>query len=338
MSTRARIQEVAQSAGVSLKTVSRVLNNEPNVREETRARVEAAARALNYRPHPSARSLAGRRSFVIALLYDNPSNNYVMEILSGVLDACDEQRYHMVLLPLPYTSTDFAAAVDALTAHSRPDGLILTPPLTDQPALVDLLKQLRIPFANVSPKDYEHSVGVTLDERQAVCDMMAHLIALGHRRIAHITGHPAHGASGWRLAGYREALDRAGLVFDPDLVIDGEFSFDSGVSAARRLFALPNPPTAVFAANDDMAAGVIRVASERGLVVPRDVSVCGFDDTPMSRQIFPALTTVRQPSREMGHTAAVELLREIRDSGRGRMVRTAYVLQLRDSTGPAPKR
>jgi LacI family transcriptional regulator len=271
------------------------------------------------------------------LLYDNPSNNYVMEILSGVLDACDEQRYHMVLLPLSFGSENFHEAVDALMAHSRPDGVILTPPLTDQPRLLQCLADLGLPCSNVSPKDYEHSIGVTLDERQAVCEMMQHLIGLGHRRIAHIVGHPAHGASGWRLAGYREALDRAGLKYDASLVVEGEFSFDSGVSAAERLFALPNPPTAVFAANDDMAAGVIRVASERGMSIPRDLSVCGFDDTPMSRQIFPALTTVRQPSREMGRTAALELLRAIRDRDAGRMVHTAYTLQLRASTGPVPR-
>jgi LacI family transcriptional regulator len=335
MSTRARIQEVAKAAGVSLKTVSRVLNNEPNVRGETRERVEAAAKALNYRPNPSARSLAGHRSFVVALLYDNPSNNYVMEILSGVLDACAEQRYHLVLQPLSFEHTDFAEAVDALVAHSRPDGVLLTPPLTDQPALLAELARAALPHASISPMDMAE-VGVTLDEPAAVRELVAHLVALGHRRIAHVTGHPAHGARGWRLAGYREALQMAGLPYDPALVIEGEFSFDSGVAAARRLFALPQRPTAVFAANDDMAAGVIRAAYELGLDVPHDVSVCGFDDTPMSRQIFPALTTVRQPSREMGRVAALELLRSIRDRSAGRMLQSAYTLQLRDSTGPAP--
>jgi LacI family transcriptional regulator len=273
---------------------------------------------------------------VIALLYDNPSNNYVMEILSGILDACDEQRYHLVLLPLAYESEGFADQVDALVAHSRPDGVILTPPLTDQRSLLDRLAEMKLPHSSVSPKDFER-VGVTLDERGAVCELIAHLIALGHRRIAHITGHPAHGARAWRLEGYREALQRGGLRYDPTLVVEGEFSFDSGVRAARELFALKQRPTAVFAANDDMAAGVIRVASESGLSVPRDVSVCGFDDTPMSRQIFPSLTTVRQPSREMGRTAALELLRTIRDRESGRMVRIDYALQLRESTGPAPR-
>jgi LacI family transcriptional regulator len=317
MSARARIQEVAKAAGVSLKTVSRVLNNEPNVRPETRERVEAAAKAMNYRPHPSARSLAGHRSFVIALLYDNPSNNYVMEILGGVLDACAEQHYHLVMQPLWFERGDLDAAVDELVAHSRPDGVILTPPLTDQPALLAQLERAGLPHSSVSPMDTGR-MGVTLDEPAAVRELIAHLVALGHRRIAHITGHPAHGARNWRLAGYREALKLAGLP-------------------ARSLLALPQRPTAVFAANDDMAAGVIRVAYELGLSVPGDLSVCGFDDTPMSRQIFPALTTVRQPSREMGRLAALELLRSLRERSAGRMLQSAYALQLRDSTGPAPR-
>jgi LacI family transcriptional regulator len=336
MSTRARIQEVAKAAGVSLKTVSRVLNNEPNVRPETRERVESAAKALNYRPHPSARSLAGHRSFVIALLYDNPSSNYVMEILGGVLDACAEQQYHLVMQPLWFERGNFEAAVEELVAHSRPDGVILTPPLTDHPSLLAQLDRAGLPQSSVSPMDTRRT-GVTLDEPAAVRELIAHLVALGHRRIAHITGHPAHGARNWRLAGYREALQQAGLPYDPELVIDGEFSFDSGVRGAHTLLALKQRPTAVFAANDDMAAGVIRVAYELGLSVPQDLSVCGFDDTPMSRQIFPALTTVRQPSREMGRLAALELLRSLRERSAGRMLQSAYALQLRGSTGPAPR-
>ena len=166
--------------------------------------------------------------------------------------------------------------------------------------------------------------------------MVAHLVSLGHRRIAHIVGHPAHGASGWRLTGYQQGLERAGLKVDPSLVVQGEFSFDSGVRAAEQLFALKKRPTAVFAANDDMAAGVIHAALEEGLRVPQDVSVCGFDDTPIARQIHPALTTIRQPTREMGRLAALELLTEIRNPGSGATINVPYALQLRRSTGPAP--
>jgi LacI family transcriptional regulator len=177
-----------------------------------------------------------------------------------------------------------------------------------------------------------------MDETQAACDMVAHLAALGHRRIAHIVGHPAHGASGWRLTGYRLGLERAGIEFDPTLVVPGEFSFESGMQGARQLLDLKRRPTAVFAANDDMAAGVISEALERGLQVPDDLSVCGFDDTPMSSHIFPALTTVHQPTHDMGRLATMELLATLQNPGSGRMLHVPYTLQARRSTGPAPRK
>ncbi|MBD9370478.1 LacI family DNA-binding transcriptional regulator [Xanthomonas sp. XNM01] len=334
---RARIEDVAAAAGVSMKTVSRVLNAEAGVRQSTRERVLEVVQALNYRPDPSARRLAGNRSYLVALLYDNPSPNYLMEILSGVVEACEAQHYGMVMQPVSYRSPDFVASVDTLLTVSRLDGLILTPPLTDSAELLDRLDQHGVPFSSISPRERDGRIGVTLDEHDAVCELVAHLVGLGHSRIAHVRGHPDHGAGEWRMAGYRSALRRAGLRYDPDLVMPGEFSFDSGLDAGRRLLQLRERPTAIFAANDDMAAGVMRAASELGLKVPRDLSVVGFDDTPISRQIFPALTTVQQPTREMGRTATEQLLKAIRDRGAGRMVRMPYALQLRQSTGPAPR-
>ncbi|KRE97859.1 LacI family transcriptional regulator [Frateuria sp. Soil773] len=333
---RVRLEDVARAAGVSPKTVSRVLNDEANVRGPTRERVLAAMAAMDYRPHPSARSLASNRSFLVAMLYDNPSSNYLTEIQAGVLDACDLHHYSMMVRPLLSEAEDFLERVGTLISHHRPDGLILTPPITDHPALPALLREQGVPYASVSPKQRDGAIGVGMDERLAAREMVNHLIALGHRRIAHVIGHPAHGASGWRLAGYSDALAAAGLPFDPALVIEGEFSFGSGVAAARRLFSLARRPTAVFAANDDMAAGVIWAAGEHGLSVPRDVSVCGFDDTPISRQIWPAITTIRQPSREMGRIAALQLLDVMRGRGQGRMVEVPFALQLRESTGPLP--
>lgn len=337
---RVRIEDVAKVAGVSMKTVSRVLNHEPNVSERTRQRVQAAVDKLHYRPLPSARVLAGRRSYLVAMLFDNPSNNYLMEVEMGVLDACKSQHYHLMLAPVNYdgVGTDMAAEIEALTVQLQVDGLVLTPPITDDATVISRLGELGIPYASVSAKEENRRIGVVVDEHGAVCAMMEHLIALGHRRIAHITGHPAHGASGWRLAGYRDALERAGLPFDPALVVDGEFSYDSGRAATERLLALPDRPTAIFAANDDMAAGAICAIGEHGLSVPGDISVCGFDDTPIARQIHPSLTTIRQPTREMGRLAALELLTEIRTPGSGAIIHVPYALQLRRSTGPAPGR
>jgi LacI family transcriptional regulator len=337
MAGRVRIEDVANASGVSMKTVSRVLNREQNVRESTRARVQKAVDKLKYIPHHSARSLAGNKSYLIALIYNNPSANYLMEVMGGVLSACTEAQYNMVLCPLDLGGPKLVAGVESVLARSQPDGLILVPPITDSPALLARLAELEIPFASVSPKSQHKRIGVAMDETHAAFDMVTHLASLGHRRIAHIVGHPSHGASGWRLTGYRQGMERAGLKLDPALIIKGEFTFESGERAAGELLDLKRRPTAVFAANDDMAAGVIHAALERGLRVPEDVSVCGFDDTPMSRQIFPSLTTVHQPTRDMGRQATMELLASIQKPGSGRMLHVPYTLQLRGSTGRAPK-
>ncbi len=337
MALKVRIEDVAAAAGVSMKTVSRVLNREPNVREDTRARVQAAVDKLKYTPSSSARSLAGNKSYLIALLYNNPSANYLMEIMGGVLAACEVEQYNMLNCPLDIDEHKLIASFDSLVARSQPDGVVLTPPITDSPALLRRLAELDMPYASISPKQ-QARMGADMNETRAATDMVEHLVSLGHRRIAHIVGHPAHGASGWRLTGYRQGLEKAGLRFDPELVVPGEFSFESGVLGAEKLFSLRKRPTAVFAANDDMAAGVIRVALERNLRVPEDVSVCGFDDTPMSSQIFPALTTVHQPSHEMGRLATLELLASIRTPESGRMLHIPYALKVRRSTGPAPKK
>jgi LacI family transcriptional regulator len=337
MALKVRIETVAAAAGVSIKTVSRVLNREPNVREETRTRVQAAVDKLKYSPSISARSLAGNKSYLIALLYNNPSANYLMEVMSGVLEACEAERYNMVVCPLEIDEIKLLAGFDTLVSRSQPDGVVLTSPISDSPALLKRLAELDIPYASISPKQ-QARMGADMNETRAAADMVEHLVSLGHRRIAHIVGHPAHGGSGWRLDGYRQGLEKAGLRFNPELVVPGEFSFESGVLAAETLFSLPEPPTAIFAANDDMADGVIRVALERNLRIPEDVSICGFDDTPLSQQTFPPLTTVHQPSRDMGRLATLELLASLRTPESGRMLHIPYALKVRRSTGTAPKR
>lgn len=329
-----RIQDVAAAAGVSMKTVSRVLNNEPNVRSETRHRVEETVARLQYRPNPSARSLAGNRSFVVTLAYDNPSRNYLMEIQSGVLEACRMHSYNLLLAPVSYGRAGCIDDIIQVVEHSGSDGVILVPPLTDNAALLAHLKQHAIPSASISPQVLEDRIGAKVDEPAAVRDLMAHLIGLGHRRIAHIKGHPDHGACSWRFAGYRSALEQAGIGYDPALVVDGDFTFESGIAGASKLLDLPQPPTAIFAANDDTAAGVLRVAGQRGLSVPHDLTVFGFDDTPLSRHVFPALSTVQQPTRDLGRIATLELLARIRNPADGRMRHMPYTLKLRESIAP----
>jgi len=199
--TRATIDDVARVAGTSTKTVSRVLNNEPNVRDSMRQRVLSAVAELNYRPLASARSLATNRSFMISLLYDNRSPSYIMEVQAGVLEACEAQHYSMMVQPLLSTVPGFVEQVEDILSRHRPDGLILTPPITDHPKLLDSLRKSGTPFASIAPHHAKGCIGVVLREREAAGKMVEHLVSLGHRRIAHIVGDLKHGAGVWRLAG-----------------------------------------------------------------------------------------------------------------------------------------
>jgi len=334
--SRVTINDVARASATSKKTVSRVLNNEPNVRDEVRERVLAAVAELHYRPLNSARSLATNRSFLIGLLYDNLSPSYIMEVQAGVLEACEARQYSMMVQPLVSTAPDFVERVEGIISRHQPDGLILTPPITDHPKLLKYLRENDLPFASIAPRQPKGCIGVMLSEREAAAAMVDHLVSLGHRRIAHILGDPKHGAGIWRLAGYRDGLKRAGLKENPAYMVQGRFSFESGVAAARRLLALKQRPTAIFAADDDMAVGAIWAAAEAGVSVPGDISICGFDDTTIATQVWPLLTTVHQPVREMGKRATEELLLRVLGKGEPSMVEVGYEMRMRASTAPAP--
>lgn len=335
--SRVTINDVARASDTSKKTVSRVLNQEPGVRKEVRDRVMAAVAELNYRPLTSARSLASNRSFMIGLLYDNLSPSYVMEVQAGVQEACEAHQYSMMVQPLDSKARDFMERVEGILWRHRPDGLILTPPITDHPALLAHLRTIGLPFASIAPRKAKGVAGVILQEREAAAAMVDHLVALGHRRIAHIIGDPKHGAGVWRLAGYRDGLKRAGLAERADYMVQGQFSFESGVEAARQLLRLKQRPTAIFAADDDMAVGAIWAAAEAGVPVPAEVSICGFDDTTIATQVWPLLTTVHQPVRDMGKRATEELLLGLLGKGEPRMVEVDYEMRLRASTAPAPR-
>jgi len=332
--TRVTISDVARTVGTSKKTISRVLNNDPNVSDSMRQRVLAAVASLNYRPLTSARSLATNRSFMIGLLYDNRSPSYIMEVQAGVLEACAAQHYSMMVQPMVSTAPDFVERVEDILTRHQPDGLILTPPITDHPQLLEYLRKNGPPFASIAPRHPEACIGVMLREREAAAAMVDHLVSLGHRRIAHILGDPEHGAGIWRLAGYRDGLQRAGLEENPAYMVQGRFSFESGVAAMRQLLALPERPTAIFAGDDDMAVGAIWAAAEAGVSIPRDLSICGFDDTTIATQVWPPLTTIHQPVREMARRATQELMLRVLNKGEPRMVELDYEMRIRASTAP----
>lgn len=308
MPPRQTISDVARTAGVSIKTVSRVLNKERYVRAETRIRVEAAMATLAFSPSLAARSLAGRRSHQIALIYDDNSPFYIHAVQHGAWARCREAGVRMIAQPADVASDTIAAEVGALIDETHVDGIVLAPPVTDCVAVLAELVRRGIPFVRISPGvDLALSSSVTMNDMQAADDLTTHLVALGHRTIGFIVGHPSHMASEQRLSGYRRALARAGIDYASGLVFPGMFDFASGVSAAQVLLAMPKRPTAIFASNDDMAAGVLSVAHASGLLVPNDLSVAGFDDTPVAQIVWPPMTTVRQPIAGLAY-AAVGLL------------------------------
>ena len=309
MSERANIRDVAARAGVAVKTVSRVLNGHPYVSKETRARVEAAVRSLDFRPSVAARILSGAKSNQIALIYDNHSPYYMLQIQTGCWDLCRENGVRLLAQPVDVADPRVGDQVRGLVTETHVDGIVLSSPVTDCDPVLRALEALDIPFVRISPgTNHALTSSVFMDDAQAADDMTSHLINLGHRRIGFIRGHPNHMASDDRLFGYRRALDRGGIAFEPALVCDGEFDFDSGVRAGRCLLELDQPPTAIFAANDDMAAGVLAVAHDRGVPVPGRLSVAGFDDTTLARTVWPPLTTIHQPMLELARTATSILI------------------------------
>ena len=307
----ATINDVAKKAGVSIKTVSRVVNREANVREKTREKVMSAINALDYRPNQAARGLAGNRSYLMGLLYDNPSPSYLANLQAGVLGACSAAGYGLALCPVSFAAADMDATVEAWLKHTGVDGVILTPPLSDSMPLLARLQALGVPAVVVSSPGAKGAVAVPavmIDEEEAARQVTAHLIEAGHKTIGFIKGHPDHYASAHRYAGFLAAMGEAGLTPEPAHIKGGRFDFASGETAGDALLAMRGRPTAIFASNDDMAAGVMHVAHRLGLDIPRDLAVVGFDDTPLSRQIWPTLTTIRQPIRQIGERAAEILM------------------------------
>jgi LacI family transcriptional regulator len=300
--------DVAQHAQVSMKTVSRVLNDEPNVVPAMRERVMASVKALDYRPNLHARSLARARSSLLGLLYYASSSAFVMGLQQGATARCRALGYHLVVEQLDDSGRHVPDQLRHMLTALRPDGLILAPPVCDDPDILRLLGDAGVPCVLISPGAARPGFGnVAIDDVQAASAITGLLIAQGHRRIGHIHGNPRQAAAPRRLEGYRQALRAHGLADDPSLVVPGDFVFASGMAGCHALLALPQPPTAIFAANDEMALGALAAAQQHGLQVPRDLSVVGFDDAPQAALVWPPLTTVRQPVAEMAE-AAVDML------------------------------
>jgi LacI family transcriptional regulator len=312
---RPTIIDIAQKAEVSFKTVSRVLNDHPRVAPDLRSRVLEAMAELDYQPNLAARSLAGRRGYTIALLVDQTSffredsaNSYfapyLVELQVGALLACRDVGDHFFVEPYDHGSENFPNDLRAQLAKMSLDGVVLAPPSADRLDLLDALERWNVPYIRIAPGlERTRAPSVATDEYRGTLAIAEHLLSLGHRRIGMVAGPENHIAAGVRLVAFREALDgRAEL-----LVRAGDFTFTGGLAAGEALLKAAERPTAIFAANDFMAAGVIAAATRQGLRVPEDVSVAGFDDAAVAHFTWPPLTTIRQPIRAMAK-AAIEYL------------------------------
>jgi LacI family transcriptional regulator len=338
------VHDVARRAGVSLMTVSRVVNGAPGVAPETRARVQAEVTRLGFVPSRAARGLRARRSLWITLVFQGSNEElraepgYVIELQEGVIRRCMESGYHAAVEVL---SPDIARArvqLRELTQRLAPDGVLLAPPLSSSTPMQKELRAAHMPFVRIAPStDSGVEPLVRMDDHAAARQMTEFLLSLGHRDIGFVMGHPDHVASSQRFAGYEAALHAWGVKLQRRLVAPGDFTFDGGRRAAAMLLdAARVTPTAIFASNDELAAGCLTEAFRRGLAVPRDLSVTGFDDTHVASMLYPPLTTMRQSIREMGHVAAGQLLALIDGLSPPQSVQIAHRLVERQSAA-APR-
>ncbi len=343
--SRITIEDVADAAGVSIKTVSRVVNREPNVRESTRAKVEQAIANLNYRPNLAARNLASLHSHLIGLIYDDtsiydiPSSDYVIRMQQGALRACRIANYELLIHPCRYRSKGVGKQLKSLIEQARPDGIVVAAPLSNMPKIVSAIAATKTPFVRLSPgKDKAKQYSVATNDREISAELTRYLVSLGHKHIGFIKGHPSHKAVANRFLGYRDGLKQSGLEFSAQLVAAGDNSIGSGEECARYLLEQEPRPTAIFAANDDMAAGVIRVANQLGIKIPEQLSIAGCDNISLAQQIYPKLTTINQPLSTMAELAVTKLIEAIRGktSLKGSEI-VSGTLKIRQSTGPAPE-
>jgi LacI family transcriptional regulator len=334
------MRDIAELAQVSTKSVSMVVNGLPGVGSETRARIETLIAEHGYVARAQAQGLATGRAFLVGHVFNNPNPEYLITLQQGLLDGLEGTGYALVSFPLERSDPRFVERLREFVHRHRLDGIVLTSSVSEDERLRPLLDELQVPYVRVTPAqvdDPERSVAGA--DRPAAALVAAHLRELGHERIAVVAGPSSFLSGRERLAGFEEALDRAGAPLDRALLVEGDYTFDSGRTAGRALLALPQRPTAVFCANDEMAAGVLREAQCAGLEVPQDLTVVGFDDFAIATRVLPRLTTVRIPTREAGRIAVRRLLSldavpGAQDDG-GRYPQPELIV--RESSGPPPR-
>lgn len=338
----ATINDVAKHAGVSMKTVSRVINNEPAVRKSTYDKVQASVKALNYRPNNSARSLAGTRSYTIGFIYDNPNAYYVIDMQKGILSECKSNNFELLIHPCNHKSADIEQELKNLINHSRIAGVVLTPPFSEMPVVSKMLDTMRLPYVQIisgREQNKNNDSNILVNDHRAAYSITEHLIELGHKHIGFLCGGPEHRSSIERLEGYQAALKDFNIKPRKRSVLDGEYSFNSGVEGAKKLLSRKERPTAIFASNDEMAAGALFAARLMGISIPDELSIVGFEDSPFSRQTWPKLTTAHQPNETIAQQAVTLLIAKIQGRSK-KFIEEQNLLQsfspelvVRESTG-----
>lgn len=332
---RLTINDIARMAEVSKKTVSRVLNQSPYVHEATRAKIMTIMKESGFEPDLHARGLAMRKGFLIGLIYDNPNAQYIVNIQRGMLEGMHGTGFELVVHPCSQSSPQFLAEVESFIERQRLYGVVLLPPVSENERLVALLRELGCNYVRIASVllDAAENMIIAADPAGANAATQ-HLLSYGHRRIGFISGPASYRSSGQRLKGFQAALREAGARFHKELAIEGAYTFESGITCGMNLLRRSARPTAIFATNDEMAAGVYSAARSLGLRIPEDVSVVGYDDSPLATRLWPPLTTVHQPIPDMGRLAAERLLAKGRGVHVFEAIEFTPQLMVRGSVGP----
>jgi LacI family transcriptional regulator len=349
------IVDIAREAGVAFSTVARVFNGSGPVKQETRERIEEVVARLGYKPNVWARSLRSARSHLIAMLLmptseagaEDPSlsgeenlaiSSYYNRLQVSAMTECQGAGYRLFVEAFPSGTRSISKRLAAMAAKTQLDGVLLVPPLSDQLGVMKTLRKLEIPFVRVSP--YTHlgmSSYVWIDDQRASYELTCHLLSLGHRDIAYIKGAPDHQSSEARFRGFCAAMEEAGIRVRPEFVVEHTYSMRFGSQAAERLLSARKCPTAIICFNDDVAAGAMTAAYRLGLALPKDLSIAGFDNSPIASALWPGLTSVYQPVGDLARTATKLLIREIETGESAPSQKLEHKLVLRGSTASSSK-
>ena len=332
---KATINDIARLAGVSKKTVSRIINQSPLVRDDTRDKVLALMKQVGYVPDPQARGLAFRRSFLIGLVYDNPNAQYIVNIQNGALDTLRGSGFELVVHPCDSRGADLVDGVERFVRQQKLHGVVLLPPLSENQELADALAAIDCRCVRIASVRLDGDASMIVsNDRAAAAEVADYLESLGHREIGLITGPANYRSTHERSGGFREALARRGIELAAERIVEGGYTFESGVAGAETLLSQVPRPSAIFACNDEMAAGAYKAAFRRGLKVPEQVSIVGYDDSPLASRLWPPLTTVRLSIRDMGRIAAALLIDERRSGAPPSTTTVTRHLVTRESCQP----